>query len=195
MTTAHCLRFLFTSALLPVLTCAAVPPDTDADGMSDLWEQAVFNTTDVLAVDPEGNPDRDEFTNLQEYLHGFDPFSPNSTTITAENPDLPGPLMAWGFTARDEGNGPFLSGVQIQVFTRETDPATYLDLERYYTIQFLARGRDFEPDGIESGEWYDTSADNLIGDGTPIIATFDNFLPSAQFFRVKVELREPEPSL
>jgi len=43
--------------------------DLDGDGMSDDWE-AYFNVDD-----PNGNPDGDQYTNLEEYLNGTDPTS------------------------------------------------------------------------------------------------------------------------
>jgi hypothetical protein len=51
-----------------------VPPPVDANhnGLPDAWEQA-FGVSD-----PQGDPDGDGFTNLQEYLAGTDPLDPSS---------------------------------------------------------------------------------------------------------------------
>ena len=59
--------------------------DTDTDGLPDWWEVACFGNTDAL---PGGDPDQDQYTNLQEYQAGTDPTNAASVlyhiTITAD---------------------------------------------------------------------------------------------------------------
>jgi len=63
------------------ITCPT-NPDTDGDGMDDFWE--VQNELDPLLPTgydgPDGDPDADGITNLQEYAHGLDPWTPNDDT-------------------------------------------------------------------------------------------------------------------
>ena len=73
--TAKTLTFDFTSSL-----------DTDADGMSDLWERihAGAGLSPTNAADATLDPDGDWLPNLQEYLMGFDPAVPDgSNTVFA----------------------------------------------------------------------------------------------------------------
>lgn len=49
--------------------------DLDEDGLSDVWE-AVYSAQNAS---PNGDPDRDGFTNLEESTLGTDPFDRNST--------------------------------------------------------------------------------------------------------------------
>jgi hypothetical protein len=49
--------------------------DTDNDGLPDVWETAYFSSLSYGAGD---DPDRDGFTNLQEYVAGSNPTNPNS---------------------------------------------------------------------------------------------------------------------
>lgn len=51
-------------------------PDTDGDGMPDVWEEA--NGTDKLTPDGGDDADADGYTNLQEYLAGTNPQSAQS---------------------------------------------------------------------------------------------------------------------
>ncbi len=56
----------------PRLGSAPAPTDTDADGMPDEWEQARgLDETD--AADRNDDPDGDGYTNLEDYLNGFEP--------------------------------------------------------------------------------------------------------------------------
>ena len=52
------------------LPTAAAPPDVDRDGMADAWERA--NGLDPADVnDRNGDPDRDGWTNLEEYINSL----------------------------------------------------------------------------------------------------------------------------
>ena len=54
----------------PVLAGGPAPTDTDGDGMPDEWEIAQgLNPTDVR--DGAADPDRDGYTNVEEYLNGI----------------------------------------------------------------------------------------------------------------------------
>lgn len=55
-------------------------PDTDGDGLPDGWEvNYQFDPTDPNGVNgANGDPDNDQFTNLQEYLNGTDPRNPDT---------------------------------------------------------------------------------------------------------------------
>lgn len=53
-------------------------PDTDEDGLPDGWElRYVLDPLDDGSIDPrngpDGDPDRDGLTNIEEFLHGTDP--------------------------------------------------------------------------------------------------------------------------
>jgi len=62
--------------------------DSDGDGLPNEWENLHFGHPTNQAG-PNGDPDGDGFTNLQEYLAGTDPNEPDSVLfVTIEN--LPG---------------------------------------------------------------------------------------------------------
>lgn len=55
-------------------------PDSDGDGLPDGWEVRYnFDPLDPTGDNgPAGDPDDDQFTNLEEYLHGTDPRNPDT---------------------------------------------------------------------------------------------------------------------
>ncbi|MCK5803589.1 MAG: pectate lyase [Lentisphaeria bacterium] len=55
----------------PVLRSAPAPTDTDNDGMPDAWESA--HALDPATPSNNADPDKDGYTNLEEYLNGTDP--------------------------------------------------------------------------------------------------------------------------
>ncbi len=55
--------------------------DSNLDGLPDSWEMANFGT---LAVDPNGDPDHDGFTNLQEFQRGTNPNIADYTLTVAK---------------------------------------------------------------------------------------------------------------
>lgn len=63
-----------------------VSGDTDGDGLPDSWEMAHFGT---LAYGANDDPDRDGFSNLQEYLAGSDPMNANSVPGDVNGNNLP----------------------------------------------------------------------------------------------------------
>ncbi|MBU0677328.1 MAG: thrombospondin type 3 repeat-containing protein [Verrucomicrobia bacterium] len=62
--------FTFNEQTLAYTVVEQQDPDTDADGLSDIWEVTHFGS---LSQDGSGNPDGDSFTNLEEYQNGTDP--------------------------------------------------------------------------------------------------------------------------
>ena len=66
-------------------TVANVSGDSDGDGLPDSWELANFGN---LAQTASGDPDRDGFSNLQEYLAGSDPNNANSIPGDANGNNL-----------------------------------------------------------------------------------------------------------
>ena len=66
--------------------------DTDADGMSDVWEQ-LYNAE---AVDPAADDDSDGMTALEESLAGTDPYlSTSKLNITASQYHSNAIMLAW----------------------------------------------------------------------------------------------------
>jgi hypothetical protein len=53
-----------------------LPPDSDNDGLLDSWEIQYFGN---LSQGPNGDPDGDGLTNLQEYQGGTNPTIYNSS--------------------------------------------------------------------------------------------------------------------
>ncbi|MCP5544480.1 MAG: exo-alpha-sialidase [Akkermansiaceae bacterium] len=74
---------------------AYLPPgvDTDADGMPDAWEYQYFYT--LTGADPNGNPDEDGATNVEEFQNGTNPLTADSAS---SNP-LPVHLLTGGGNA------------------------------------------------------------------------------------------------
>jgi hypothetical protein len=60
------------SPLFPVDTAIHIL-DTDSDGMPDPWE--TVNGLNINIDDAAGNPNGDEYTNIEEYNGGLDPFA------------------------------------------------------------------------------------------------------------------------
>jgi hypothetical protein len=67
-------------------TVANVSGDTDGDGLPDSWEMANFGT---LAYGANDDPDRDGFSNLQEYIAGSDPNIAQSVPGDVNGNNLP----------------------------------------------------------------------------------------------------------
>ncbi|MBN1672596.1 MAG: DUF5060 domain-containing protein [Kiritimatiellae bacterium] len=53
----------------------AMPGDTDADGVGDAWEQALFGSTTSPDSAPDADPDGDGYSNLEEFVAGTGPKS------------------------------------------------------------------------------------------------------------------------
>lgn len=83
--------------------------DTDNDGLPDAWELANFGNLNQTAA---GDPDRDGFNNLAEYLADSDPNNPNSIPGDVDGDSLPdawelahlGTLDFWAYEDPD-GDG------------------------------------------------------------------------------------------
>jgi hypothetical protein len=67
-------------------TVANISGDTDGDGLPDAWEMANFGSLSYGAND---DPDRDGYSNLQEYLTGSDPTDANSVPGDINGNNLP----------------------------------------------------------------------------------------------------------
>jgi len=102
--------------------------DTDNDGLPDAWEMANFGTLSYGAND---DPDRDGFSNLQEYLAGSDPMNANSIPSDINGNNLPD---AWetnafaGFVASayDDADGDGCNNLAEMVWgTNPTDAASH----------------------------------------------------------------------
>jgi len=77
--------------------------DADDDGLPNGWEQAhgLDPLSSVGDNGPDGDPDHDGFTNLEEYQAGTDPQNANSTPlqITSIIPQGNNVLLTWLTTA------------------------------------------------------------------------------------------------
>ena len=70
------------------------PPDTDRDGMPDAWETAAgLNPLDPR--DAVRNPDRDAYSNVQEYRAGTPPFVWNAPASSYAAISVPGDFNGW----------------------------------------------------------------------------------------------------
>jgi len=121
-----------------------VPTDSDGNGLNDDWEIQYFGR---LGIDPNADPDKDGFTNYQEYLAGTDPLNPNSAlrisattpgviTFTAQTNKL------YAVDYRDElmsGSWAILSnnilgaGSPVQIL----DPAAPTKQQRFYRVRLI----------------------------------------------------------
>jgi hypothetical protein len=117
-----------------VFIATNIPPDSDGDGMPDLWTEQYFGHPTALLADlsrTNDNPDGDCFTNLQEYQNATDPtnrdpvatISGNTTvciggTLTLTASSVPGATFAW------TGPGGISSTNQILTVTNLTTNAT-----------------------------------------------------------------------
>lgn len=82
----------------------ALPPDYDRDGMDDRWERA--NGLDPDTDDGGLDPDRDGYSNLDEYLLGTDPHDKDRRGCGCGTPAGRGAalwLVAWLFSRRRAG--------------------------------------------------------------------------------------------
>jgi len=62
--------------------CRILNGDKDADGLPDYWEYQFLSAnpswSDLVVFQPDGDPDSDDVSNLQEFLDGTDPLDPLS---------------------------------------------------------------------------------------------------------------------
>jgi hypothetical protein len=92
-------RALFLVSCLWLLSFSISPAiiDSNENGLTDLWEDAYFNTSQPPGSQaPTADPDSDGWTNLQEATAGTDPFSANPPAgivpvTTAHIPEIFGP--------------------------------------------------------------------------------------------------------
>ena len=109
-------------------TVPNVSGDSDNDGLPDAWEMANFGTLSFGAND---DPDRDGFSNLQEYLAGSNPMDANSIPSDINGNNLPD---AWetnavgGFVASayDDADGDGYNNLAEMVWgTNPTNAASH----------------------------------------------------------------------
>lgn len=92
----------------PLVFTASFAADSDGDGIPDDWELQHFGDLSAAA---EGDPDDDGFTNLEEYIRGSDPASPENILAAGDVPLSPwenphrDPAVPGAFTIRDFGSG------------------------------------------------------------------------------------------
>ena len=105
--------------IAPITVRLALPPDLDSDhdGLPDDWETANgLSANSLTGFDgPDGDPDGDGYTNLQEFLAGTDPHDPNSSLkvrlnlisdarVRVEWPMLPGRSYVLEYANSDLSN-------------------------------------------------------------------------------------------
>jgi hypothetical protein len=134
-------------------------PDSDGDGLLDAWELAMFGN---LAQGPNGDPDGDGQTNLEEYLAGTNPAGAGSAlqlTIASQENQIVTSFLAV------KAQGPGYEG-----FTRR------------YSLQYSTN--------LGAGLWLDVpNYTNLVGNDATI--TYQSPANSSRFFRGKVWLEAP----
>jgi hypothetical protein len=125
----------------------ATLPDADGDGLPDFWEnQYGLNPNSSVGDDgPDGDPDHDGFTNLQEYLAGTNPRDPNSLLKIYRLTTGP-QIVSWQsvpgknyqvFTAPDitysfDPIGVVMTAVSTNSFFTNSSP---LGLKQFYRVQ------------------------------------------------------------
>lgn len=136
--------------------------DSDGNQLPDAWELLFFGS---IGVNPQADPDRDGFTNLQEYAGGSDPTDPLSKPVVSEpvptrlrvELNLDGtPRVEWEYPSSAAGriqfglesaadpNGPF-EPIEAQVwlstegfyFTNLPSPGSAA--ARYYRLRITSR--------------------------------------------------------
>ncbi|HEY0456514.1 MAG TPA: hypothetical protein VGE41_09065, partial [Verrucomicrobiae bacterium] len=125
----------------------ATLPDADGDGLPDFWEnQYGLNPNSSVGDNgPDGDPDHDGFTNLQEYLAGTNPRDPNSLLKIYRLTTGP-QIVSWQsvpgknyqvFTAPDitysfDPIGVVMTAVSTNSFFTNSSP---LGLKQFYRVQ------------------------------------------------------------
>jgi pectate lyase len=66
----------------PTLYSLTAPTDNDDDGMPNYWEEQYPDILDPNSgLDPNGDPDNDDYTNIEEYLNNTDPNGGDDTIV------------------------------------------------------------------------------------------------------------------
>jgi autotransporter-associated beta strand protein len=116
--------YTFANTGSSITVTVALTDDTDADGMTDAWEDA--NGLNKLVDDANGNADGDFATNLEEFLAGT---NPQSASADPNNTDNDGLRDSWEInyfetiTAQDgtgDPDGDYATNLQEQA--ADTDP-------------------------------------------------------------------------
>jgi hypothetical protein len=144
--------------------------DTNANTLSDLWEQN-YNFGDLFPItfDPNADPDKDGWTNAQEAAAGTDPFDPNPPNGFLR-PDIINIPAVFG--EPDSNGDPVLLSPNAIRVAWQTIPG------KKYTLLYSPN--------LESTSWLPVE-ESFIGTGSITEYNFPLANPSKTFWRVRIE--------
>ena len=165
-------RFFILLTAFWLLDTSKIPAeiDTNANNLSDLWEQN-HNSGDLFpnTFSPTADPDKDGWTNAQEAAAGTDPFDPNPPNGFLRPGITHIPAV---FDEPDANGDPVLLSPKAIRVSWTTLPG------KKYTLLY-------SPD-LEATSWLPVE-DSFIGNGTITEYNFPLANPTKTFWRVKIE--------